>query len=157
MQSAWRVNMEKTTGELGGFTREVLQLMPAIFRGMIKTQSDDIARGVITIPQFIVLDLLLARGPIKMSQIALEMGVSMPAATGLVERLHQIGMIERCYDKKDRRVIRIDVTVKGRRAVGRVRSQREKLIRRVFGKLNPGERKSYLSVLRKVHQVLYKG
>ena len=63
----------------------------------------------------------------------------------------------RISDIRDRRIIYIDLTQKGKDVVEKVRKQREKMISKVFGKLETGERKEYLRILTKIHDILYKG
>lgn len=138
------------------FAKELTVLLPLLMRGILKRQSDEIAQGKITMPQYLVLDLIETRGALKMSEIAAVMSVSLPAMTGIVDRLHQTAMIERCYDPKDRRLIRINLSVKGRKMVHKIRKQREDTISDVFGQLTEQERRSYLKIIKKVVDVLYK-
>ena len=138
------------------FVKEMMVIMPGFLRGMHRVQADAVMRGNITVPQFLVLDLIENRGPLKMSEIAKELKVSTPAATGIVERMHILGMVARRYDPKDRRVIRIAVTAKGSGIVRNLRSERSRMIGKFFGRLTAGERASYLKILRKVHDAIKK-
>ena len=132
------------------FVKEMMGIMPVLIRGMHRVQTDAIMRGNVTVPQFLVLGLIENRGPLKMSEIAKELRVSTPAATGIVERMHMLGMVARRYDPKDRRVIRIAATAKGNRIVRTLRSERSRMIGKLFGRLTARERASYLKILRKV-------
>ncbi len=145
------------TGQnLKKFTTELSSLMPSIMRGVLKRQSDEIMSGQITMPQFIVLELIKDRGELKMTEIASEMSITLPAATGLIDRLHSMDMIDRVYDKSDRRIIRIVATPKGKSLVNRIIKKRMKSVKNIFGKLSEAERQNYLKILRKVHDVIYK-
>lgn len=137
------------------FAKDLTMLLPLLMRGILKRQSDEIAKGKITMPQYLVLDLIEARGALKMSEIAAAMSVSLPAMTGIVDRLHLTAMVERCYDPKDRRLIRINLSGKGRKMVHKIRNQREATISDVFGQLSEQERQSYLKIIKKVVNVLY--
>ncbi|MDD5018809.1 MAG: MarR family transcriptional regulator [Candidatus Omnitrophica bacterium] len=144
-----------TQKNLREFTRELTQLMPLIIRGILKRQPDEISSGKITMPQCLVLDMLKNKGAMKMTEIASDLGTSLPAATGLIDRLHGLKMLSRMYDKNDRRVIRIQMTPRGQRLVARLRSEREKTVNHIFGKLSGEERQTYLKILRKVHDAIY--
>ncbi|HQP92137.1 MAG TPA: MarR family transcriptional regulator [Candidatus Omnitrophota bacterium] len=145
------------TGQnLKKFTTELSSLMPSIMRGVLKRQSDEIMSGQITMPQFIVLELIKDRGELKMTEIASKMSITLPAATGLIDRLHSMDMIDRVYDKSDRRIIRIVATPKGKSLVNRIIKKRMKSVKNIFGKLSEAERQNYLKILRKVHDVIYK-
>ncbi len=139
------------------FVQEMMVVMPALVRGMHRLQMDAVMCGHITVPQFLVLDSIVNRGPLKMSGIAAELRVSTAAATGIVERLHVLGMVTRRYDPKDRRVIRIAVTPKGRKIVKTLCSERSRMIGRLFGRLTAGERASYLKIVKKILKKVHDG
>ena len=67
--------------------------------------------------QIIVLMRLFHRATCGVSEIGEEMGVSNPAASQAVERLVQMGLIERTEDPADRRSKRLALTEKGRALV----------------------------------------
>ena len=139
---------------LESFSSEMARLLPHVIRGMIKKQSDALGRGKITVPQYLLLDLLNTHELLKMKDIAGELNITLPAATGLVNRLHLMKMIKRIYDKNDRRVIYIELTAGGKETIKQVSSQRQKAIQEVFVKLTESERNSYLSVLKKLKGIL---
>ncbi len=59
-------------------------------------------------PGHIQVLIALAKGPCSVGQIAGILGVSRPAATQLVDRLSEHGMIERRHDPEDGRVVLVD-------------------------------------------------
>jgi len=144
-----------TKKSLKKFADELASLMPSIMRGVLKKQSDEVMSGHITMPQFIVLELIKIKGGLRMTEIASEMGITLPAATGLIDRLHTLKMITRVYNKNDRRIIRVILSSKGKRIVANIVSKRMMMIKNVFGKLTEIERQTYLKILRKVHNVIY--
>lgn len=141
---------------LQDFSKKMTTLLPNVIRGFLRKQTDELAKGKISIPQYLVLDFIFSNGVQKMSRLAKEMAVSLPAMSGLIERLHRLGLVKRMYDSKDRRVIKITLTVKGQGVVIKIRTQREKIISKIFGQIAAEERKEYLRILTKVHDVLYK-
>ena len=136
------------------FSNEMARLLPHVIRGMTKNQSDALGRGKITVPQYLLLDLLNTHELLKMKDIAGELNITLPAATGLVNRLHLIKMIKRIYDKNDRRVIYIELTARGKETIKQVSSQRQKAIQEVFVNLTESEQNSYLSILKKLKGIL---
>jgi DNA-binding MarR family transcriptional regulator len=144
-----------TQKSLKEFTRQLTLLMPSLMKGILRRQTDELTSGMITMPQYLVMETLKNKGAMKMTEIASEMGTTLPAATGLIDRLHGLGSVDRLYDKSDRRVIRIHLTPKGQRLVSRINRKREKMVNHVFGRLSETERTTYLKILRKVHDVIY--
>ncbi|MDP8216924.1 MAG: MarR family transcriptional regulator [Candidatus Kaelpia imicola] len=137
------------------FAKEVTKILPHIIRGIVKNQNDALKKGTITLPQYLTLNILSLQGPLKMKDIAAELNISLPAATGLIDRLYSIKTIERIYDKKDRRVIYIKITEKGKKMVKDIRLEREKEIIALFSKLTEREREDYLNILKKIKTGLY--
>jgi len=80
----------------------------------------------LTMPQFRTLGLL-STGSYRMSEIAATMGISMQAATSLIDRLVDKQLVERHHDVSDRRVVLCRLTPAGQAeidqlyAVGRSR------------------------------------
>ena len=136
------------------FSSEISRLLPHVIRGMLKKQSDALGRGKITVAQYLLLDLLNTYHLLKMKDIARELNITLPAATGLISRLHRMKMVKRIYDKNDRRVICIGLTAKGKETIEQVRSQRQKAIQEVFVNLTERERNSYLHILKKLKSIL---
>ena len=94
---------------------------------------DEIARrGIPTdvhvSPGHIQIMISLARGPHSIRQLAGALSVSSPAVTQLVDRLVELGMVERRHDTKDRRVVLVDF-VPGMQKIARrmLDRQREQL------------------------------
>ena len=62
---------------------------------------------------------LLAEGPDRMTSIASRLGISLPAATGLIDRLVAKGLVERERDPDDRRAVICAVAPEGWKALDR--------------------------------------
>ncbi|MFH1768912.1 MAG: MarR family transcriptional regulator [Candidatus Omnitrophota bacterium] len=138
------------------FSKELLRIFPKMAQEMFKrTGTDDLTKGKISIPQFVSMDLIYNIGQLKMKDIARQLNRSLPAATGLINRLYGMKMVRRVYDETDRRVIYITLTAKGRKSVEAIRTQREKIIKDIFGKLSVKERDDYLAILKKLNRIIY--
>lgn len=142
---------------LSQFSEELLNLMFYVIRGMFRKQIDLLGQGKLTVPQFLTLDLLSTYSSMRMKDIAKELNISLPAATGMVDRLHRMGMVKRIFDERDRRVIRIILTPKGSKVLEDVRKNRRKVIEEVFSNLTYIERENYLNILKKIKEILYEG
>lgn len=139
-----------------GFSRRLMEVMPQVMRGFLRTQTDALTKGQITAPQYLVLDMIAVAGPMKMTDIARELSVSLPALSGLVNRMYKMKLVKRMYPEKDRRVIRIDITIKGRNLVILIASQRRKMFEKIFSELTERDRGEYLRIILKIREILYK-
>lgn len=122
---------------------EILLLLPVVGRAIDRpdaVEMDNIERqGIPTdvhvSPGHVQIMITLADGPHSIRQLAEVLGVSSPAVTQLVDKLADIGMVERRHDTKDRRVVLVDY-VPGmqeiaRRIVGRGRQQLNWVVERM--------------------------
>ena len=139
---------------LSFFTEELMKNIMLIRRGIMKTFFRLSGLGKFTIPQFSSLLLIESSGDLKMKDIAKELNISLPAATGMINRLYKIGMVKRVFDEKDRRIIRITLTPRGKAIIENMRNQHKKMIENVFGKLTKKERADYLKIVRKIKNIV---
>ena len=139
---------------ISDFSNAVLELIPHLLRATFKKHKDELSKGSITLPQFLSLDLLDNYGKLKMKEIARQLYISLPAATGMIDRLYRLGMVERKFSAKDRRVIEIALTSKGKKVLENTRHSRRKAIGDVFSHLTKKERQLYLNILRKLKGAL---
>lgn len=61
-----------------------------------------------------IIALALEGAPLSMSALAQRTDTTLPAATGIVDRLERDGFIERLRDDQDRRLVLVNLTDKGR-------------------------------------------
>jgi DNA-binding MarR family transcriptional regulator len=69
---------------------------------------------VVTPPQWGALSLLLVQDGMTIGTMSQKRGVDAPAATGIISRLEQQGLVERRHDREDRRVVKVYLTEEGR-------------------------------------------
>ena len=136
------------------FGQRMIALLPRMLRGFARRESNYLSRGKITLPQLGVLEYLSNRRESPMNELARHLGVTRPAATGLADRLIAQGLVSRQGDRSDRRVIRINLTPKGRRVLDNIWNQKRRMLQEVFGQLSPAERAQYLATLERVVEIL---
>ena len=149
--------MEKNR-KVSGFTEELADSISSIqrlARAMLKKRSDVLIQGIVTMPQYLVLEFLVREGTVKMKDIAKYTHSSFPAASGLVDRLVSLGLVKRTYDKEDRRVIFIELTPKGKKIAVTTMDTRKEIIEDIFSCLSDAEKKTYLSIITKVKRNLH--
>ena len=132
---------------LSEFSDRVSEIMPVIMREFYKQQTSEFYRMKITLPQFVVLEILHREGQSRMTDLARLINVSTAAMTGIVDRLVRDGYVARASDPDDRRIIKVDLTAKGSKAVKNIIDQRKQIFSRVFGVLSQEDREEYLKIL----------
>lgn len=92
-------------------------------RSCILNLSNKLNKDKISFPQFFLLTYLVADEYLTMSSIARKMGHSTAAATGLIDRLEELGHVSRGNAANDRRKIIVRITEKGRNLVSSMRDE----------------------------------
>lgn len=95
---------------------EILMLLPVLARGLGRpdpSEMGELAQRGIPVdatlsPGHVQVLIALGRGPHSIGRLAEAVGVTPPAASQLVDRLSEHGMIERRPDPADRRVVLVD-------------------------------------------------
>lgn len=76
-------------------------------RSCILNLSPELNEGKVSYPQFFLLTYLASEDFLSMSSIAQKMGHSTAAATGMVDKLQEMGYLTRMSAAKDRRKIMV--------------------------------------------------
>ncbi len=142
---------------------EVMMVLPALMRGMVRPSSVELGRRkrlanthvspghehghAHVSPGHIQIMIALVRGPQSIGRLAEIVGVSPPAATQLVDRLAEHGIVERRHDPKDRRIVLVDYTPGERELAQRIMENRRKPLRRVVDNLTDDEARAFLKGL----------
>lgn len=89
-----------------------------------------------------------------MSEIASSLSVKLPTATSLVNRLVESGYAIRLKNKKDRRIIKITLSKKGKKTLINTFKLKIKRMKFVFDKISAKDKKNLYSILDKLHKQL---
>lgn len=82
-----------------------------------------------------VLRALINSGPHQVSEVANQLGVTLSAATGLVDRLVKSKLVTRERDQEDRRVVWVKITPEGEQAVNASEARRRAAFREMVKNL----------------------
>jgi DNA-binding MarR family transcriptional regulator len=105
----------------------------------IMAPSHDQAPGSLSPPQYLVLRLLEKMGPMRVSDVANQMGVKNPAASMMLNAMHEHGLVDREQDPDDRRATLVSVSKGGSTALHEAEHTRREFMREVTGELEPEE------------------
>lgn len=104
--------------------RQILELS-----ARLEATSPNELHADLTMRQLLALYLLSA-GPRRVSDVGSALGISLPAASGLIDRLAAAGLVDRQRVEHDRRLVLCELTDAGRQAldevlrIGRMRLER---------------------------------
>lgn len=135
---------------LDTFSRQVVDVMPILVREFAKREDNELTRGKISCPQLVALEHVARQGAATVTEIAHILSVKPSSASVLLDRLFREKMLVRERDRKDRRLVWLKPTPRGRKVVSQIMTQKQRSIREIFSTLTARERAQYLQVLMKL-------
>ena len=136
------------------FAKEMSLLMPNVHREFLQKQARVLKTRDISFSQLMILHILKDQHICNMTEIAKIFSITTSAATGIVDRMVRSGLLKRTLDPGDRRVIRIKLTLKGKKTIILFLSERKKMIIKIFKNFSASERETYLNMVKKIHSIL---
>jgi DNA-binding MarR family transcriptional regulator len=86
-----------------------------------------------------VLNVVTARGAVKLSELAAIERVAAPTITKIVEGLVMAGLLERRDDPTDRRACLVQLTTVGKKEMKRLRFERNRRLEHLIGQLDTSD------------------
>ena len=139
---------------LNGLIDDILVQFPLMARKVALTTRMK-TLPVSSVMQFRVLEVLTA-GPMTPSEISRVHCISKPNVTTLISKLIEGGFAKRSHDEKDRRVIYVTITDKGKKVVQRKRKIGKEYILKAFDQFNKDETEEIFSAVEKLRNLLIK-
>ncbi len=137
--------------------RDVDSIVEAIV--YLYTESRRLTKGMaarygLTGPQLTVVKLLESLGDMSLSDLSERIHAQNSTVTGIIDRMGREGLVTRARSTRDRRVVHIRLTDKGKRLARDVPLQPAEILRTALGRLSPGEASELLRILTKLaHEV----
>jgi DNA-binding MarR family transcriptional regulator len=135
---------------------ETLMLLPTLMRlverpspvEMGEISRRGLATDVQVSPGHIQVLIALTRGPRSVGRLAEELEVSPPAATQLVDKLAEHGMVDRHHDPEDRRVVLVDYVPGMHEVAGRIVEDRRRPLQEAMSEMTDAEALAFVKGLR---------
>lgn len=96
---------------------EIMQSLRRVFKAIQNYSHEVSSKFGITGPQLWVLKTIYQNGNLSLSELSKRMYLHPSTVSGVVDRLEKKGYVLRDRDREDRRVIKVQLTVKGKRLV----------------------------------------
>lgn len=100
---------------------------------------------------------VLMGGPRTLGEMATAEQVRPPTMSKLVADMERVGLVRRSSDPEDARVVRLEMSAKGRRVLSKGRELRIADIERLVHRLRPEERDSVADAVGIVERMLHEG
>ncbi|OGX68514.1 MAG: transcriptional regulator [Paenibacillus sp. RIFOXYA1_FULL_44_5] len=130
-------------------TNEFLRVWGKLNKKMKMYMENELAPDL-TESQLHVLEYMLDKEPLKPSDFTEYLHTTPAAITTLLDRMEKGGLIRRKRDEKDRRIVWIHVTEKGKIECARGQTIREKWLDAYLGKISEHNQQLLIYLLSKV-------
>lgn len=134
--------------------RSIQQQMESLF---YRIRHDSQLRSKETLPegQVFLLIMLNNQGTVKATDIAVKLGITSGAVTGMTDKMEKLGLIRRERSEEDRRVVRISLTEHGADTLERIRLARFNRLSELISQLEPDELQQMEHVFTKMNRMLF--
>ncbi|GBF12411.1 putative HTH-type transcriptional regulator YusO [Tepidibacillus sp. HK-1] len=117
---------------------------------MIGIEKNKFLKSGISWSQFWVLKMLNDQGPLKITEVAEKMGVSVPAVTALSDKLIRQELAERDRCDEDRRVVYLHITEKGTELLQEFRQYRHQMMEKYMEGLPVEDLQHLIRIYKKI-------
>ncbi len=135
----------------------IAESLPEIMRRLGGGRSVPAGMREVTLPQARALRAIASSEACTMGALAKSLHITLGAATGLVDRLIQQGLVQRQPDPADRRIVRVHLTAAGRRAHVAVVEGARRRLSAALEKLSPQQRAQVAEALMMLRDALAEG
>ncbi len=123
-------------------------------RALVKSRARGLAKEGLSLPQFEVLRVISAKGPMSMSALSREMVVTPPNITGLIDRLEKQNQVRRVANANDRRASIVELTDSGTHLYDVLAKRQRVFLQNVLNVLTPGEQETLSTLLSRLREEL---
>jgi DNA-binding MarR family transcriptional regulator len=120
-------------------------------RCFIQRLSEQLVHGQVSFPQYFLLAHIATNEGLSMTDIAERMSHSTAAATGLVDRLENLGYVRRGPASSDRRKVLVKITKKGQALVEKIREDIVGNLHVFMEQLTVEEQETWLRIYEKIN------
>ncbi|HEX9547085.1 MAG TPA: helix-turn-helix domain-containing protein [Acidimicrobiales bacterium] len=131
-------------------TPKLVIVLVRAFRSLAEFLEGGLAREGIHNPDFAILEALLHKGPLAMSEIEQKVHMATGPLRVALDRLRRRGMVRGQGDRDRSSAARFDLTEDGRTTITRIFARHAEDIEAVMGVLSPAERRPLWQALKKI-------
>ena len=107
-----------------------------------------------SVAQLTTLTVIRSYPDLSLKDLAAAMGVSSPSASAMVDKLVELGLVDRRPGASDRREIRITLTEAGETAAGRFEGESLRTLIELLDRVGPETARKWTEVYKRVQECL---
>ncbi len=144
------MSRSEAAGEATPSAASLWLVMMKAYRSMQMYVESTLAAMHIGLSDFAILEALLHKGRMTMSQLGDAVLLANPSMTAAVGRLERLGYVQRQSGPPDKRIRTVDLTCEGRSLISRVYARHEQDLESVMSGVCAGERARLRSALKSI-------
>ena len=109
-----------------------------------------VLQGRLNMPQHNSLVALQMMGEITMGQLSRRLGVTMGAATNVIDKLVDAGYVERRHDETDRRIVKVRLTSEGDEVLHESVDGFTNYAKTILSQISPEDRETFLNTFARI-------
>lgn len=117
----------------------VVSIFDTLMHRLMATHAPELSAIEMTMSQTKAMYLVVASGPMRMSELAARVGVTNSTATGQVDRLVELGLLARHEDPADRRQVVVSATPHGVGILERFRELNSRRMREMLSRIDAAD------------------
>ncbi len=136
------------------YEQEIANITSAMHREFADRLNTLLLDGTLNISDIVTLELLLQEKSLNMSMLSKALKRTMSASTAIIDKLIGLRLVNRHHSERDRRVVEVTLTKKGKALARGINRNRLVFIKSMFSALTQNEKKLYLELIRKIYNGL---
>lgn len=148
-------DLEPSGGEAGEQVTRLVEAMRLFSVKLGSLTNNVLSRGQLNLPQYNALAAVNQGGRLTMGALTQALCLSTAATTHVVDRLVHLGLVSRRRSERDRRVVWVMPTTKGRQTVEQVKRDVEAIFGRLLGQMPPDDRLEFVEVYEQVTKLIW--
>ena len=132
------------------YARELQHEMYQLTRTLALVDQISVAASGTTVAQTYTLLAFPPQGELTMNELSERMNLAGSTMTRVVDKLVAQGLVARSRDDADRRVVRVELTDRGRELRAEMERTYDRLFERLTEHIDEGDRAAFLRALRRV-------
>ncbi len=140
---------------LDSIIENLVHIPPLIHKKLLKANLEAVNKDIAR-PHFAIMGTLNELGTLPVSTIGEKLLIPKPQMTHFLDKLTSLGVVERLPDARDRRIINVVLTSKGKTVLGECKELIRDNIRKKLAYLKDDELEELSVSLRKLRGILLK-
>ncbi len=138
------------------FVEKAFTALPKVKRAFSFKISPEIMKYDLNVEHALILREVAIKQNSSIGELGETLDISYAMMTHFVDQLEQKGLVKRRRSSKDRRIVQIVMTAKGKNMFNRIRKIQNEHFSNFLSRFNPQDRKRFVETFNELHSLIVK-